>query len=160
MPHRKAYRWFTNHLESAQLVMIGLGYAGTSVTWLGEPTASRAAGLAWLPFVNEQVFGFMWLITGIVAITVGLSRGVSRRLGHAALFFVPFCLSFVFSTSWLIWLLPDDFYDGGSETGYISSISFTVWAMYALFSALVWSKYSPVINAATRIFDQVAEEED
>lgn len=160
MPHRKAYRWFTSHLESAQLVMIGLGYAGTSVTWLGEPTASRAAGLAWLPFVNEKVFGFMWLITGIIAITVGLSQTVNKRLGHAAVFFTPFCLVFVFFMSWFIWLLPDSFYKGGSSTGYISGISFYVWSLYALFSALVWSKYAPVINAATRIFEPVDEEGD
>lgn len=154
MPHRKAYRWLTSHLESVHLVMIGLGYAGTSFTWLGEPTASRAAGLAWLPFVNEKLFGFAWLITGIVAVTIGISRTANKTLGHAALFFVPTCLAFVFANSWLIWIIPDNLYQGGSETGYISAISFYVWSAYALFAALVWSRYAPVIHAATEIFDK------
>lgn len=157
MPHRKLYRFYVANMERAHLSLIGTSYIGMSVTWMGPPTISRAAGLSWLLFINETVVGFAWLVTGVIALTCGITNSKWKSFGHAALLFTPTILSAIFVGSQIVWYLPDNWWNAGSPNGIISAMSFFTWSAWALSGAMVWNKYGTLIHGANKVF-RVGEE--
>lgn len=114
-------------LHGGTLVIAGLVYMFLGLSWVTAPTASRLAGIDWIPlvFVNDITVGIVWGLTGTFALVVGMFSKGHRKLTLTAFYasvFVPTLLAIWFAIA---------FFQGESARTLVTTVS------YLGYSALV-----------------------
>lgn len=90
-------------IHGGALVIVGLGYIATGLTWIFAPSYTRATGLDWIQagWVSQDSIGALWLISGVIALIAGMfSKGHKRleAIGYAAALFTALMV-----IGWFVW---------------------------------------------------------
>lgn len=100
-----------NGARGRYLLTWGVGYIGIGMSNIVAPTQKRVEAFEWLPFWDDpQLWGWIWLVAGITAITTSFAYGHSLtnrsdRWGFMALTIPPLGWVVVFSVA--LMLTPD-----------------------------------------------------
>lgn len=91
------------HLARAYLGAKGVAYLGIGLTWLLVPSEGRVAGLQWLAFVSPMAVGWVWTLTG--ALAVAMAHFVEPKKcatpGWLALILPPTLFGMWFLVAWV-----------------------------------------------------------
>ena len=110
----------------------GVAHVVIGLTWLLTDSASRTAGIEWVEFITPHMIGWAWLITGVVAATIGLQPRRTCRLsqtGFGLLMFTPTVVGLYFLVGWVGHLIPS--VEGGAPTGITTAASYAALAVNA-----------------------------
>lgn len=110
----------------------GVAHVVIGLTWLLTDSATRTAGIEWVEFITPHMIGWAWLITGVVAATIGLQPRRTRRLsqvGFGFLMFTPTVVGLYFLVGWVGHLIP--WVEGGAPTGITTAASYMALAVNA-----------------------------
>ena len=97
-----------NGARGRYLLTWGVGYIGIGMSNIVAPTQRRVEAFEWLPFWDDpQLWGWIWLVAGIAAITTSFAYGNSStnrsdRWGFMALTIPPLVWVVVFSVALML----------------------------------------------------------
>lgn len=97
-----------NGARGRYLFTWGVGYIGIGMSNIVAPTQRRVEAFEWLPFWDDpQLWGWIWLVAGIIAITTSFAYGHSLtnrsdRWGFMALAIPPLVWVVVFSVALML----------------------------------------------------------
>lgn len=97
-----------NGTRGRYLLTWGVGYIGIGMSNIVAPTQRRVEAFEWLPFWDDpQLWGWIWLAAGIIAITTSFAYGHSLtnrsdRWGFMALTTPPLVWVVVFSVALML----------------------------------------------------------
>lgn len=134
--------WVENTVErnvrASYLVAAGVMHVVIGLGWVFTDSAGRIRGLEWIPGILPPAIGVAWVIGGMIALTTGLASEKIpevEKYGFAANIFMPLVCSMYFLVAWALYIVP--VFDGGSETGILSTSSYATMAIGAGFMSRV-----------------------
>lgn len=124
---RRAGAWIRLDPVGAYLVFVGVGYLGIGFSWALFPSHSRQMGIAWAPFITQNIVAILWALGGSMALFTGLIAKAHRKWGFVGLQGTALFLTLVFVMSAVLGVVP--FGPEGRPESIITAISYaTFWA--------------------------------
>lgn len=131
--------WVNEDLVKFYLVGSGTLYVLMGLTWVFVPSRGRELGVAWVPAMTAPSIGILWIVSGVIAGTIGALGYTRTNMGFQILQYVPALLIFTFSVSWLYGILPP--HDGYGNAASINSIvSFTTIWFLTYLPGIAWAR--------------------
>jgi hypothetical protein len=139
-------------LRGVILLHFGIPWIAIGVAYLQSPVVdrfSRNGPGASLEVMDSNLWGILWIVSGLVAIVAALTRVRTKQdhVGFGSLVVPAALWSTSYAVSWLEWILSNG--ELGRQTSLPGALAFGIFTSLILYLAKIKDPDDPTIQGAT-----------